>query len=164
MAEEDARSEDFRNAMSRFASGVTVVTTRDPSGRPFGFTASSFSSLSLDPPLVLVCLERRAESFPVFEAAHSFGVSILAAGQSPLALKFATRGADKFAGSPVVDGLVTGMPLVSSAIAQVECRVHARLDGGDHIILVGRVVRASVTGDEPLLHFNRRFGRFDPEA
>ena len=164
MTEEQVRPEDFRNAMSRFASGVTVVTTRDASGRPFGFTASAFTSLSLDPPLVLVCLERRAESFPVFEAAQTFGVSILAAGQSPLALKFATRGADKFAGSPIVDGAVTGMPLVSSAIAQVECSVHERIDGGDHIILVGRVLRAVVAAGEPLLHFSRAFGRFVAES
>lgn len=150
--------------MARFASGVTVVTTRDDSGRPFGFTASAFSALSLDPPLVLVCLERRAESFPVFEVAASFGVSMLAAGQAPLALKFATRGADKFAGSPVVDGPVTGMPLVTTAIAHVECRVHERLDGGDHIILVGRVVRAAVIEGSPLVHYNRTFGRFLADA
>lgn len=162
MADQQVDPADFRNAMARFASGVTVVTARDATGRPFGFTASAFSSLSLDPPLVLVCLERRAESFPAFNTATAFAVSILAAGQSELALKFATRGADKFAGSPVADGPATGLPLVQGTIAQVECRLHERLDGGDHIILVGHVVRAALGAGEPLLHFNRAFGRFVP--
>ena len=154
---------DFRNALARFASGVTIVTTVDGGGRRAGFTASAFSSLSLDPPLILVCLEKRAESYPTFDAAEHFAVSILATGQTDVALRFATRGIDKFAGAPVVPGELTGMPLIEGAIAHLECRVHDRPDGGDHTIIIGEVLRAASTDGEPLLHFNRKFGRFEPE-
>jgi flavin reductase ActVB len=154
---------DFRNAMSRFASGVTVVTTFDSSKRPVGFTASAFTSLSLNPPLVIACLDRRAECYEAFERADSFAISILAVGQSEIAMRFATRGADKFGGLEVDPGELTGMPLVAGALAQVECRMHQQLDGGDHVILVGEVLRARAEGDNPLLHYNRAFGRFDPD-
>ena len=158
-----AASPDFRNALARFASGVTIITTVDGGGRRAGFTASAFSSLSLDPPLILVCLEKRAESYPLFEAAEQFAVSILAASQTDVALRFATRGIDKFADSPIVPGEVTGMPLIEGAIAHLECRVHDRPDGGDHTIIIGEVLRAASTDGEPLLHFNRKFGRFVAE-
>jgi flavin reductase ActVB len=151
----------FREAMARFASGVTVVTTRDASGAPAGFTATSFASLSLNPPLVLVCLDKRADSFTAFETAGYFAVSILAADQAELARRFATKGVDKFAGVAVEWGAVTGSPLLPDAAVQLECRTHQVLDGGDHIIIVGEVVWAVSSDAEPLLHFNRRFGRFD---
>src|SRR5690242_18355217 len=102
---------DFRNAMARFASGVTVVTTRDPSGVPSGFTASAFSSLSLDPPLVLVCLEKRANSYDAFMAAEQAAVSILANGQADVGWRFSRKDIDKFEGMPLVSGPVTGLPL-----------------------------------------------------
>jgi flavin reductase ActVB len=154
----------FRNAMARFASGVTVVTTRDEAGAPWAFTASAFSSLSLDPPLVLVCLEKRAESHPAFMSAESFAVSILADSQGDTAWRFAKRGTDKFAGIEMESGAHTGLPLVPDALVQLECRMHERLDGGDHTILVGEVLDARLNeGAAPLLHYNRQFGRFDPE-
>lgn len=153
---------DFRNAMSRFASGVTVVTTHDADARPVAFTASAFSSLSLDPPLVLVCLDRKADSYPAFEAAGHFTISILAAHQSDHGMRFATKSADKFAGVETEQGKVTGIPLIPEALVHLECRTHQRLDGGDHVIIVGEVLRAQSNDQEPLLHFNRRFGRFQP--
>ena len=156
--------DDFRSALSRFASGVTIVTARSRNGAPVGFTASAFSSLSLEPPLVLVCLDRSAESFPVFEEARTFAVSILGANQQDAAVRFATRGADKFGGSSLDRGAATGLPLVAGAIAHLGCSMHDLLDGGDHVILVGRVVRASSNGDEPLLYFNRGFGEFSPTS
>lgn len=151
---------DFRNAMSQFASGVTVVTTRDAEGKPWGFTASAFSSLSLDPPLLLVCLERKADSFAAFEVAKHMSVSILATGQDDVAMRFATRGADKFGPTPTTDGEASGSPLIDGALAQVECAIQERLDGGDHIILVGKVLRARTADTQPLLHYNRKFGVF----
>lgn len=154
---------DFRAAMARFASGVTVVTTQSQDGRNVGFTASAFSSLSLDPPLVLVCLERRAECFDAFMAASRFAVSILASGQSEIAITFATRGADKFANLDVQAGSLSGLPLIRAALAQIECRMHERLEGGDHVILVGEVMSAKVSDAPPLLHYNRSFGAFSPE-
>lgn len=154
---------DFRNAMARFASGVTVVTTVDAAGQPAGFTASAFSSLSLDPPLILVCLEKRADSYPAFQAASRFAVSILAAGQADIAMRFATKGIDKFEGAPLVRGEATGLPLITGALAHLECRTYDLPDGGDHTIIIGEVLRAVSTDREPLLHFNRRFGRFVAE-
>lgn len=151
---------DFRNALACFASGVTVVTTHDPDGKPAGFTASAFSSLSLNPPLVLVCLERRADCFAAFEAASSMGISILATGQDGIAMTFATKGVDKFANTKTERGTVTGLPLIAGALAQMECAMHAKLDGGDHVILVGEVLRAASGNSEPLLHYSRNFGRF----
>lgn len=153
---------DFRNAMARFASGVTVVTTHDDTGRPVAFTASAFSSLSLEPPLILVCLDRKADSYPAFEAAGHFTVSVLAAHQGEHGMRFATKSADKFAGVTVEPGPLTGMPLIPEALVHLECRTHQQLDGGDHVIIVGEVLRAQSNDSEPLLHFNRRFGRFQP--
>ncbi len=154
---------DFRNAMARFASGVTVVTTRDVDGRAQGFTASAFSSLSLEPPLVLVCLEKRAQSHPSFMAAAQMAISILAADQAEVALHFARKQADKFAGVATVPGAVTGLPLIPGALVHLECRIVDRLEGGDHTILVGEVLRAETAAErEPLLHYNRQFGRFLP--
>jgi len=153
----------FRDAMSRFASGVTIVTARNESGEPWGFTASAFSSLSLEPPLILVCLDKRADSHPVFARADTFAISILTHGQDDLAMKFATRGADKFGGLEVVTGKVTGLPLIPDAHVHLECRIHDRLPGGDHTILVGEVLSAASGDQPPLLHYNRTFGRFHPK-
>ncbi len=160
MGEDSLDPAQFREAMARFASGVTVVTTRGSSQKPVGFTASAFASLSLAPPLVAVCLDRRADSFPVFRDASHMAISMLARGQDDIARRFATRGADKFGGGPTIEGEVTGLPLVPGAIAHLECRMHAQLDGGDHIILVGEVLRASSVDAEPLVHFRRNYGHF----
>lgn len=150
----------FRDAMARFASGVTVVTTVDGSGSPWGFTASAFSSLSLDPPLILVCLDKRAESHGVFDQADHFAISILAAHQKDTAMRFATRGADKFGGFEVQPGEATRLPLIPEAMVHLECRMHDRLPGGDHTILIGEVLRAHSEDRSPLLHHNRAFGSF----
>jgi flavin reductase ActVB len=153
----------FREAMARFASGVTVVTTRDAAGTPVAFTATAFSSLSLDPPLILVCLDTRASCYPAFQAAPHFAVSILAAGQAEHALRFAARGTDKFAGVTVQPGPVTALPLLPRALVHLECRTHRRFEAGDHTIIVGEVVRAESRDAMPLVHFDRRFGAFVPQ-
>ncbi len=150
----------FRNAMARFASGVTVVTTTGSNGRPAGFTASAFSSLSLDPPLVLVCLQKDADCYPTFLEAERFAVSILAAGQEEIARHFATKSADKLAAVQAAGGPATGLPLIDGASAWAECTMRDQVDGGDHTILIGEVIYAETTDAEPLLHFNRQFGRF----
>ena len=151
---------DFRDAMARFASGVTVVTTRESDGEAVGFTASAFSSLSLDPPLLLVCLQKDADCYAAFMEAEQFGVSILAQGQSAIAMRFATKAIDKWDGTPSVPGSATGIPLIEGASARLECGTHSRADGGDHTVLIGEVLSADTSGSEPLLHFNRAFGRF----
>lgn len=152
----------FRNAMSRFASGVTVVTTVDREGMtPVGFTASAFSSLSLDPPLVLVCLDRKAESHRAFQQARTMAVSILAKEQADLAMRFAKRGEDKFTGG-TTPGALTGCHVVDGALAQLECEIEHLLPGGDHSIVVGRVVGVTLGEAAPMVHFNRSFGGFQP--
>jgi flavin reductase ActVB len=153
----------FRNALACFASGVTIVTTVDESGVPWGFTASAFSSLSLEPPLILVCLDKKADSHAAFDRADRFAVSILAEGQGEAAMRFATRGADKFGGFEIERGPETGLPLIPGAMAYLECRIHERVPGGDHTILLGEVLHASSNDRPPLLHFNRQFGSFQPQ-
>ena len=154
---------DFRNAMARFASGVTVVTTRNSDGDFAGFTASAFCSLSLEPPLLLVCLQKDADCYAAFMESEVFAVSILARGQAGIARRFATKAIAKLKDTPVTPGAQTGLPLISGATAHAECRMRERIDGGDHTILVGEVVRAEVSDAEPLLHYDRQFGRFQPE-
>lgn len=152
----------FRNALARFASGVTVVITRNGAGGFVGFTASAFSSLSLDPALILVCLQKDADCYQAFMEAESFTVSILSTGQSEIALRFATKAIDKLQGSHVVTASSTGLPRIEGASAWLECRTHSRPEGGDHTILIGEVLGAGVGDDPPLLHFDRVFGRFEP--
>lgn len=151
----------FREAVAHFASGVTLVTTVDETGRWWGFTASSFCSVSLAPPLVLVLLADTAESYPAFRGAHRFAVSILAREHEATARRFATRGADKFAGEIFRVAAPSQPPVLSSALATLECEVHVRQSLGDHLLLVGRVVDADATDGDPLIHYGRSFHRLD---
>jgi flavin reductase ActVB len=150
----------FRDAMARFASGVTIVTAKSRQGSPVGFTASSFCSLSLRPPLLLVCLQKDADCYAAFMEAEHFAVSILSRAQDDIARRFATKNIDKWDGTPVIEGSRTGLPLIEGASALTECMMLDRVDGGDHTILIGEVMSASSTNADPLLHFNRQFGRF----
>lgn len=146
----------LREALACWPSGVTVVTTLDLTARPRGFTASSFTSLSMDPPLVLVCLDRGADCRPAFEHARTFAVHILGSEQHELARRFASRDVDKFAGTAVRRGL-GGAPLLDGAAARLECRMERSLPGGDHVILVGRVERIVLGRSAPLLYHQRAF-------
>ncbi|GAA0896608.1 MULTISPECIES: flavin reductase family protein [Streptomyces violaceusniger group] len=149
---------DFARTMAHVPTPVTVVTTVDPSGRRWGFTASSFSSLSLDPTLVLVCPAKSASCHDAFVAADRFMVNVLASGQADIAAVFARSGADKFTNSPM-EPCESGLPGLSDATARLACRLHEVLDGGDHSILIGRVEAVSVGGAEPLVYYNRLFTR-----
>lgn len=150
----------YKDALARFPSGVCVVTTVDESERPWGFTASAFCALSLDPPLVLVCLDQRADSHATFVAANGFAISILASHQMALALRFATRAIEKFEGVAIRYGSATGLPLIPEAVVHLECRMHQTVPIGDHTILVGEVVGAVVAEGEPLVTHNRQYGAF----
>jgi flavin reductase ActVB len=154
----------FRNAMARFASGVTVVTTLDPERKVVGFTASAFSSVSLTPPLLLVCLQKDADSYDAFMEAGAFAVSVLAAGQEEIARRFATKGIDKMEGTPSLPGSETGIPLIEGALATFECKTAGSPDAGDHTILIGEVIAVQASEHEPLLFYDRRFGRFQGEV
>jgi flavin reductase ActVB len=148
----------FREAMTQFASGVTIVTTADGEGRWWGFTASAFNSLSLEPPLVLVCLATTADSHPVFSASPGFIVNVLRTEHEALALRFASKGADKFAGGEFRPGQADGLPVLDDALVSLKCRTQTLYEGGDHSILIGEVeyVRVRRNG-VPALHFSRRF-------
>lgn len=145
--------EDFRAVLGRFATGVTVVTTKASDGAFVGLTVSSFASVSLDPPLVLFCLDRDAGSLPAFLAADCFAVNILGAAQETVSTRFADPDAPRFSPDRV-EPWVTGAPVLSDALAALDCTVSARHDGGDHVIMVGRVQRAGVLSDtEPLVYW-----------
>ena len=154
---------DFRRALGQFATGVTVVTTRDAAGRPFGLTVSSFCSVSLEPPLVLVCIDNRSEAHDGFEASQLFGVSVLAEGQEEWSRRFAEGGPAKFAGATLRGGH-HGVALVPGALAHLECRVVSAHDAGDHTIYVGEVLALSVHPGRPLLYHARGYRRVEPGA
>jgi flavin reductase (DIM6/NTAB) family NADH-FMN oxidoreductase RutF len=141
---------DLRKALGQFATGVTVVTTRMPDGRRVGVTANSFSSLSLDPPLVLWSVSRGAPSFADFMSAGHFAVNVLGAGQHHLSRQFSTPLPDKFVGVAYRDG-IGAVPVLEGTIASFECRSVRQYEGGDHVILVGEVERYTRTDGEPLV-------------
>ena len=137
---EPADAEALRRALGAFATGVTIVTARDPqSAEPVGFTANSFTSVSLDPPLLLVCLAHTAASYATFRAADTFAVNVLSADQEETARLFATRGADKFGPTAWSEGR-HGAPLIDGSLAIFDCDMHERVAVGDHDVLFGRVI------------------------
>jgi flavin reductase (DIM6/NTAB) family NADH-FMN oxidoreductase RutF len=141
---------DLRRALGQFATGVTVVTTRGDDGRRVGVTANSFTSLSLDPPLVLWCLDKEATSLPTFNACTRFAINILSASQHHLSRQFATRADDKFADVATVEG-PGGVPLLEDVVARFVCKNVRQMDGGDHVILIGEVEAYETFGGEPLV-------------
>jgi flavin reductase (DIM6/NTAB) family NADH-FMN oxidoreductase RutF len=153
-------SREFRRGLSQFASGVTVVTTVDASGHPQGLTASSFCSVSLDPPLVLVCVDNRLEARGAIAESGFFAVSVLAESQESVSRRFAGGGPDKFMGPGLVPG-TRGAPLVSGALAHIECRLAASHEAGDHTIFVGEVERLEATAGRPLLYHESGYHRLD---
>lgn len=153
----------FRDAMARFASGVTVVTARGRDGGDHGMTVSAFTSLSLDPPLVLVCVDRAATILPHLRATAAFGLSILAEGQEALSARFAEQGVARFDGVAVTRS-PEGPALLDGAAAQLTCRCTAEHDGGDHVIIVGAVLTAAALGDHPLVYLQRQYRRTVPTA
>ena len=146
----DAEARNFRNALGAFATGVTIVTTRDGQGRDVGLTASSFNSVSLNPPMVLWSLAKDAASLSAFMQSTHFAVHILAVDQEDLSLRFSARGAQKFAGLALERGLAE-VPLLPQCSACFQCRTTFRYEGGDHMIFVGTVERFEHTGRAPLV-------------
>jgi flavin reductase (DIM6/NTAB) family NADH-FMN oxidoreductase RutF len=146
-------SEEFRRACGRFSTGVTIATVMDAEGLPHGLTVSSFTSVSLDPPLVSICLGHAVSLIDQFRAAGFFGINILAEDQRHLSERFARKGHDRFQGVDWTSG-ETGVPLIDGVLAAIECQVEQRIPVGDHDILVGRMVATRVTEGAPLLHFS----------
>jgi flavin reductase (DIM6/NTAB) family NADH-FMN oxidoreductase RutF len=145
---------ELRRTLGSFATGVIVATTLDSEGAPKGFTASSFSSVSLDPPLVLVCVDKTASCYPAFAAATHFGVNILCEDQQHVSRTFASRSADKFAGMPWISG-ITGSPIFPDSAAWLDCALHDRLEAGDHLIVIGKVLSFEHSPEKQPLGYHR---------
>jgi 3-hydroxy-9,10-secoandrosta-1,3,5(10)-triene-9,17-dione monooxygenase reductase component len=146
----------FRNALGSFVTGVTVITTRDSDGKGVGLTANSFASVSLDPPLVLWSIGKTATCFNAFETASHFAIHILHSGQENISRHFATKNAEKF--SEIKHEIGAGnTPLLSDYSARFVCSVEHRYPGGDHIILVGRVVDYDNREKEPLVFYKGQY-------
>jgi flavin reductase (DIM6/NTAB) family NADH-FMN oxidoreductase RutF len=160
-------ADTFKAAMSRWGSGVSIITSLDDQGGPIGFTATSLTSVSLSPPMVLFCLARDAGVAPVFAQAEAFAAHILSSEQQALSNTFAQSGVDRFAGVETRAGF-GGVPVLSGVLATLECKITDRHEGGDHIIIVGEVQEGSVLDDgvledgkqeagKPLLYFKGRY-------
>lgn len=150
----------LRKTFGTFVTGVTVVTTMEGRSTPRGFTANSFTSVSLDPPLVLVCLSRKASSFQAFMEGESFCVNILSQGQRKIASVFASKSDDKFAGIEWRSGK-TGSPVLAQVSAWMDCGANQRIEAGDHVILMGEVVEFATASATPLGYFSGGFVDFD---
>jgi flavin reductase ActVB len=144
--------EDFRLTLSRFASGVTVVTTKDADGNLYGLTVSAFTSVSLDPPLVLICIENTAGSIDALKNSKMFVVNVLNSEQTEVSERFASPAADKFAETDH-ELNIDGIPVISNCIANITCGVVETYDGGDHTIFVGHVDDAVFGDGDPLVYF-----------
>ena len=150
------RTRQLRDAFGCFATGVTIVTCAGADGRPVGLTVNAFTSVSLDPPLVLVCIDAASQSLPAFEAAGAFAVNVLRAGQEDVAWRFTLRDGELFEGSVVETW--AGAPILGGCLANFECVLHQAVDAGDHRILIGRVEKLRYDlGAAPLLFLNSRF-------
>ena len=150
----DAR--DLRSAFSQYATGVTVVTAQGPSGSRIGMTANSFTSVSMDPPLVLWCPGKTSPSTDQFKAATHFAINVLARDQHHLSRQFATPADDKFAGVDVEEGM-HGVPLIGGALARFQCRTVSTYEAGDHLIMVGQIEAYDAVGGEPLVFHSGRY-------
>ena len=146
----------FRHTMSQLVTGVTIVTARVPRGRAVGITASSVTSLSLNPPMLLVCVGRDAEIHDVLLEAERFGVNVLAAEQVGLARRFAQRERQHLEEGELLTS-PGGAPMIPGSLARIECRRRARLDGGDHTVITGTLEWSEVDEGRPLCYFGGRY-------
>jgi flavin reductase (DIM6/NTAB) family NADH-FMN oxidoreductase RutF len=151
-------ADDFRRAMASFAAGVTVIATRDEAGAPQAVTATAFSSLSLAPPLCLVCIGRHTRTHRPLRANGRFAVNVLAAGQERLSARFASAVADRFAAVEWAVGEASGCPLLAGALAWIECQVVEVVAGGDHDIFIGAPLSVRVHDGAPLVYFRGGYG------
>ncbi len=151
----------FRDALAQFATGVAVVCARAPDRRYVGFTANSFTSVSLDPPLVLWSLSRRSASLAAFEAAPGYAINVLSAQQADLARRFSRPHADRFAGVAHRLGR-SDAPLIDGCVAWLECRHYALHRAGDHVVFIGRVVTVERSHGPGLVFHHHHFGTTAP--
>lgn len=151
---------DFRHALGRFATGIAVITTQTVDG-PVGFTANSFASVSLDPPLVLWSAARSSARFPIFAAAKAYSIHILGEDEAPLANRF-VRGGEGFSGLATTIS-TGGSPVIPDTLARFDCHQHSLHDGGDHMIILGNVTHFAMRSGPPLVFSQGNFGGFLPQ-
>lgn len=154
-------SDLFRSVLGRFASGVTVVTVRDANGRDHGMTVSAFSSLSLAPPLILVCIDRSASVYPALRAGEWIVVNILSASQEALSRRFSHLEAEARFDGIGFSRAPHGAPILDDVLAHLECRITARHDEGDHTILVAEVEMANAREERPLLYYRGGYAQLE---
>lgn len=155
-----ASPEEFRSALSRFASGVTVVTGRRADGSPFGITVSAFTSVSLEPPLILVCIQKTAKSCEALSESAHFCVNVLSDSQTEVSNLFASRDGHDFNKVEFSDGS-KGVPVIAGTLASIECSKAREYDGGDHTIFVGQVEKVSVSDGNPLVYWGSSYRRLE---
>jgi 3-hydroxy-9,10-secoandrosta-1,3,5(10)-triene-9,17-dione monooxygenase reductase component len=157
------RARQFRDVLGLFCTGVTVVTSVSD-GNPVGMTCQSFSSVSLDPPLVLFVPARSSRAWPVIQRTGRFCVNVLGADQEPVSAQMATKGADKFTGIEWHPAEATGSPVIEGSLAHLDCTIHTVHESGDHYVVIGRVEHLETTGRDdvsPLLYFRGRYRTTD---
>lgn len=154
-------SEEFRRACARFATGVAIASVMDSQGIPHGLTVNSFTSVSLDPPLILICLGHEVTSIDIFRMASHFAINILAEDQREISTRFARKGHDRFDGLEWRRG-ESGAPLLAGVLAEMECALHRRIPAGDHDILIGEMLRGRVHRGEPLVYYASRYRHLAP--
>jgi flavin reductase (DIM6/NTAB) family NADH-FMN oxidoreductase RutF len=152
----------FRDAIARFATGVTLVTTFTSDGTPVGCTANSVASVSLAPPLLLVCLRRDSKSLVVIERTGRFGISVLPEGREDVARRFAGEGRGARFHGIELRADCAGTPILVDAVSWMDCRVWNTLQASDHTVLIGEVVACGVGDGPPLIFFGSRYGTFHP--
>lgn len=156
MAQSAITEAQFRHACGQFATGVAVATASDESGAPHGLTINSFTSVSMSPPLVLICIDYRAQVLQVFLRSQHYGVNMLRENQQEISNRFAYRAEDRFSGVGWKRGQ-TGVPLIEGSLASLECATRQIIEGGDHTILLAEVVAVHTHNGDPLLYFNSRY-------
>jgi flavin reductase (DIM6/NTAB) family NADH-FMN oxidoreductase RutF len=152
--------EDFLQALRNWASGVTVVTTKDFQGNLHGITVSAFSSVSLTPPLVLVCIDKQAGSHDAFQESRAFVVNILSEDQEHVSRQFASPLPDKFAGIDFDEG-IEGIPVLRGTLANLECHLMLTYEAGDHTIFIGEIQHSRAFKGKPLLYFQSDYGKLN---
>ncbi len=146
----------FRNIVGNFCTGVTIITTQNDALQPVGFTANSFTSLSLNPKLVLFNIDKKSSSYTTFASAEHFAINILSEDQIDLSKQFSKSGVDRFEGVDYTKD-VTGSPILQGSLAYLDCKVKDHYEGGDHTIVVGEVLSADAQPGKPLLFFQGKY-------
>ena len=152
--------DEFRAALSRFPSGVTVVTTKDAEGRFHGITVSAFASVSLEPPMILVCIEKTTGSHYAFQESEFFVVNVLAEGQEDLSNRFASQITDKFDALGYRLG-IGEIPVLEDALVTLECRLVYSHEGGDHTIFVGLIEKSAIKDEKPLVYWHGNYRKLE---